>query len=251
MLIRLFQQTPIYSAQPLLDGLERFAPPRISLYDVGLRPVPRPSKVWNAAMGCLRRCGERRIHQGKPALMHSSRPRFTRRVEREVRLTKDLESFEKFCEKGALPNLAPETVAELQSELSAKFGEGNVTLTPDQNEQNVAVEIGVTRPDGNQAGSKSRRRGRMRVKEIRSRICCRFRFRCRKIQNWFGVLARREDLAPEEAARALASIEKEFWATKNGQKLLRGRARTQFCGKVLSPMVPASALLESGFETAL
>src|SRR5258708_22069787 len=55
MLIRLFQQTPIYSAQPLLDGLERFAPPRISLYDVGLRPVPRPSKVWNAAMGCLRR----------------------------------------------------------------------------------------------------------------------------------------------------------------------------------------------------
>jgi hypothetical protein len=50
-------------------------------------------------------------------------------VEREVRLIKDLESFEKFCEKGGLPNLAPETVAELQSELSAKFGEGNVTLT--------------------------------------------------------------------------------------------------------------------------
>src|SRR5260221_7061232 len=64
-------------------------------------------------------------------------------VERELRLTKDLESFEKFCEKGALPNLAPETVAELQNELSAKFGEGNVTLTPDQNEQNVAVEIGL------------------------------------------------------------------------------------------------------------
>lgn len=55
MLIRLFQQTPIYRAQPLLDGVERFAPPRISLYDVGLCPVPRPSKVWNAAMGCLRR----------------------------------------------------------------------------------------------------------------------------------------------------------------------------------------------------
>jgi len=64
-------------------------------------------------------------------------------VEREVRLTKDLESFEKFCERGALPNLAPETVAELQSELSAKFGEGNVTLTPHENEKNVAVEIGL------------------------------------------------------------------------------------------------------------
>jgi hypothetical protein len=64
-------------------------------------------------------------------------------VEREARLTKDLESFEKFCEKGALPNLAPERVAELQSELTAKFGEGNVTLTPDENEKSVAVEIGL------------------------------------------------------------------------------------------------------------
>ena len=50
-----FSKPPIYSTQSLLDGVERFAPPRISLYDVGLRPVPRPSKVWNAAMGCLRR----------------------------------------------------------------------------------------------------------------------------------------------------------------------------------------------------
>src|SRR3954469_23034087 len=64
-------------------------------------------------------------------------------VEREVRLTKDLESFEKFCEKGALPNLAPETGAELQNELNAKFGDGNVVLTPDENGKNVAVEIGL------------------------------------------------------------------------------------------------------------
>src|SRR5260370_15413563 len=64
-------------------------------------------------------------------------------VEREIRQIKDLASFEKFCEKGSLPNLAPETVAELQSELSAKFGEGNVTLIPDENEKIVAVEIGL------------------------------------------------------------------------------------------------------------
>jgi hypothetical protein len=34
-------------------------------------------------------------------------------VEREIRLIKDLASFEKFCEKGSLPNLAADTVAEL------------------------------------------------------------------------------------------------------------------------------------------
>jgi hypothetical protein len=72
-------------------------------------------------------------------------------VEREVRLTKDLESFEKFCERGALPNLAPETVAELQSELSAKFGEGNVTLTPDEKKK-CGGEDWVTRSDGTKSG---------------------------------------------------------------------------------------------------
>jgi hypothetical protein len=50
-----FSTTQYVGMGSWLNGLERSAPPRISLYDVGLRPVPRPSKVWNAAMGCLRR----------------------------------------------------------------------------------------------------------------------------------------------------------------------------------------------------
>jgi len=60
------------------------------------------------------------------------------------------------------------------------------------------------------------------------------------------VLARREDLAPEEATRALASIQEEFWATKNGQKLLRGRRERSFAEFVAH--VPASTLLESGLK---
>jgi len=60
------------------------------------------------------------------------------------------------------------------------------------------------------------------------------------------VLARREDLAPEEATRALASIQEEFWATKNGQKLLRGGLERCFAGFVAH--VPASALIESGLK---
>jgi hypothetical protein len=60
------------------------------------------------------------------------------------------------------------------------------------------------------------------------------------------ALARREDLAPEEATRALASIQEEFWATKNGQKLLRGRRERSFAEFVAH--VPASTLLESGLK---
>lgn len=163
-------------------------------------------------------------------------------VEREVRLIKDLESFEKFCEKGGLPNLAPETVAELQSELSAKFGEGNVTLTPDENERNVAVEIGL--PDGTITS-------RVKVQADSSESDPKPRFVPFPISlpedpELVWVLARQEDLAPEEAMRTLASIQEEFWATKNGQKLLRGGLERGFAEFIAN--VPASALLESGLK---
>jgi hypothetical protein len=45
-------------------------------------------------------------------------------VAKEVRLLKSIESFEKFCETGALPDIAPETVAELQSDLAGKIRGG-------------------------------------------------------------------------------------------------------------------------------
>ena len=166
-------------------------------------------------------------------------------VEREVRLTKDLESFEKFCERGALPNLAPEPVAELQSELSAKFGEGNVTLTPDENEKNVAVEIGL--PDRTvtsrvkvQAEGVDTSEGDPKPRFVP------FPISLPEDPELVWVLARREDLAPEEATRVLASIQEEFWATKNGQKLLRGRLERSFAEFVAN--VPASTLLESGLK---
>ena len=54
-------------------------------------------------------------------------------VVKEVRLLKSIESFEKFCETGALLDLSPETVADFQNELTGKFGEANVALTPDEN----------------------------------------------------------------------------------------------------------------------
>jgi len=64
-------------------------------------------------------------------------------VAKEVRLVKSLESLEKFCATSALPNVEPETVAELHDELAGNFGETNVTLTPDENGAGVAVEIAL------------------------------------------------------------------------------------------------------------
>src|SRR5579862_7505713 len=64
-------------------------------------------------------------------------------VAREVQLLKSIESFEKFCETGALPNIEPDTVADLQTELAGKFGVDNVAITPDENGTGVAVEIAL------------------------------------------------------------------------------------------------------------
>ena len=60
------------------------------------------------------------------------------------------------------------------------------------------------------------------------------------------VLARREDLGPDEAARALAHIEDEFWGSKTGQKLQREGTEKTFAEFIAN--VPAAALLESGLK---
>ncbi len=60
------------------------------------------------------------------------------------------------------------------------------------------------------------------------------------------MLARREDLGPDEAVRALASIEEEFWASKSGQKQLREGADRSFAEFIAA--VPSAALLESGLK---
>ena len=55
-----------------------------------------------------------------------------------------------------------------------------------------------------------------------------------------------KDLGPDEAARALASIEEEFWATKAGQKLQREGTEKSFADFIHN--VPAAALADSGLK---
>jgi hypothetical protein len=47
------------------------------------------------------------------------------------------------CETGALPDIAPETVADFQNESAGKFGEANGALTPNEKGPEVAIEIAL------------------------------------------------------------------------------------------------------------
>ena len=169
-------------------------------------------------------------------------------VAKEIRVINNLAAFTKFAEKGSVPDTAPETVAELQDQLAATFGgDAKVEVTSDEeNEGNLAVEI--TLPDrtvssqikvqpGGGAGDEE---------EGPSAPFVPFPVTLPQDPELVWVLARRENLGPDEAGRALGSIEQEFWASKGGQQRLRKGGERTFAEFIAA--VPSAALLESGLK---
>ena len=166
------------------------------------------------------------------------------RVAHEVRLINNLKSLEKMCAEVRLPNLEPETVAELQGRLSTNFGEANVILTPTEKGDSVGVEIIL--PDRTVTNRvKVLPPGTEEVEEVKVPYVP-FPVVLPEDVELVWILARREDLPPEEATRSLACIEEEFWETKAGQKLLRDRVEKSFFEFI--SRVPAAALAERGLK---
>lgn len=163
-------------------------------------------------------------------------------VEKEVRLHKSIVAFEKFCETGGIPDAEPNTVAELQSELAGKFGEENVTIEPEESGASLAVEI--TLPDRT-VSSKVKVDPSVAEEEVKVPFVP-FPVNLPEDPELVWILARREDLGPDEAARALALIEEEFWATKKGQELQKKGTEKTFAEFITH--VPASALKDSGLK---
>jgi hypothetical protein len=165
-------------------------------------------------------------------------------VDKEIRLLNCLASFEKFCEKGALPDSEPATVKELQTDLAEKFGEDNVTITPA--ETGAALEVEIALPDRTVANKVKVDPTIANAEEEVKVPFVPFPITLPEDPELVWVLARREDLAPEEAARSLAKIEEEFWQTKAGIKMQRDRVEKSFAEFIAN--VPAASLTESGIK---
>jgi hypothetical protein len=163
-------------------------------------------------------------------------------VAKEVRLQKSVAAFEKFCETGALPDAEPNTVAELQSDLAEKFGEENVAIVAEENGGGVAVEIAL--PDRT-VSSRVKVDPTVAEEEVKVPFVP-YPVSLPEDPELVWVLARREDLGLDEANRALAMIEEEFWATKKGQQLQREGTEKTFADFIMH--VPASALRDSGIK---
>ena len=140
--------------------------------------------------------------------------------------------------------MEPETVKEFQTDLAEKFGEENVTIEPDEKGANLAVEIAL--PDRTVTSKvKIDPEIANAAEEVKVPFVP-FPITLPEDPELVWLLGRREDLSPEEAARALAKIEEEFWQTKVGVKLLRDRVEQCFAEFVV--YVPAASLTESGIK---
>lgn len=174
-------------------------------------------------------------------------------VAKEIRLARDVAAFNQFCEKGSVPDFKAETVAELQDQLAATFGsDAKVEITPPEAKEGQddplgALGVEIVLPDRTITseikvgpGGADEGDGAPKAPFVP------FPVALPQDAELVWVLARREDLGPDEAGRALAHVEDEFWASKTGQNFQRKGGEKTFAEFVAN--VPSAALLDVGLK---
>lgn len=158
-------------------------------------------------------------------------------------------AFDKFCNKVELPDLENKSLDSVKKQLSASFGDSDITLKPDKKEQMLAVEVGLK--DGTQFAGQIKVNPDAGTDPISDEQQVTFKFipfpvvmAADKELVWY--LAKRENMSPEEAGMALAKIEEEYWASKSGQKALRDRVDKTFAEFI--SRVPSGMLTELGLK---
>ena len=169
-------------------------------------------------------------------------------VENELKSKARMTAFEKFCSKVEVPDLEPKSIMELKRQLKASFGDGDITVKPNTKEQTLTVEVALT--DGSQfssevkvnpnASAESSDEQEIVFKFIPFPVC----LPGDKELVW--LLAKRENMTPEEAGIALAKVEEDFWASKTGQKMIRDRVEKSFPEFIAR--VPGGMLSELGLK---
>ena len=175
-------------------------------------------------------------------------------VAKEIRVARDVAAFNQFCEKGSVPDARAETVATLQDQIAATFGsDAKVEIAvPEAREGDTdplgALGIEIVLPDRtitselkvNLNGYGDEGDGAPRAPFVP------FPVTLPQDAALVWTLARREDLGPDEAGRALAHVEDEFWGSKAGQNFQRKGGEKTFAEFIAN--VPGAALLEVGLK---
>lgn len=168
-------------------------------------------------------------------------------IEAELRTKNRVASFQKFCDRLPLPDLEAKTIDEVKLQLAAAFSEGDVTIQPNKKEKSLAVEVSL--PDGSQFNTEIKVRATPPEESDEQEIVLKFvpfpvALPGDPELTW--LLAKRENMSPDEADIALAKAEEEFWASKVGQKALRDRVEKSFPEFI--NRAPAGLLTELGLK---
>lgn len=167
--------------------------------------------------------------------------------EAELRAKNRVTSFEKFCERIALPDLEEKTLEEVKQQLVAGFGDADLDIEP--NEDGKGLRVDVSLPDGTQFHSRILVRPVSAEGSDEQEITLKFVSFPVVLpgdQELVWALAKRENLTNDEAGMALNKIEDEFWASKTGQKLIRDRVDRSFPEFIAR--VPAGMLGDAGLK---
>lgn len=167
-------------------------------------------------------------------------------VELELKSKNRTASFKEFCERVELPDLEPATVADVTRQLKDAFGDGDVTVKPEKKEKRLVVEVDL--PDGKLSTQiKVRPVGADESDEQEVKLkFVPFPVALPGDQELVWLLAKRENLTPEEAGMSLSKVEDDFWASKAGQKMLRDRVERSFPEFI--QRAPAGLLSEAGLK---
>jgi len=167
--------------------------------------------------------------------------------EAELRAKNRVNSFEKFCERIALPDLEAKTLEEVKQQLIAGFGDADLDIEP--NEDGKGLRVDVSLPDGTQFHSRILVRPPGAEGSDEPEITLKFvsfPVALPGDAEMLWALAKRENLTNDEAAIALTKIEDEFWASKAGQKLIKDRVEKSFPEFIAR--VPAGMLGDVGLK---
>lgn len=169
-------------------------------------------------------------------------------VELELKAKAKVLAFEKFCTKVELPDLEPNSIDEVKTQLAASFGDADVTLKANRKQKSLAIEVAL--PDGSQFSGEinvnpNARNGETDEQEITLKFVP-FPVCLPGDKELVWLLAKRESMSPGEAGIALSKVEEDFWASKAGQKMLRDRVERNFPEFIAR--VPGGMLSEVGLK---
>jgi hypothetical protein len=165
-------------------------------------------------------------------------------MEKELFRKNRTAAFEKFCEHVELPSMEAGSIMDVKKQLADAFGD-DVKVTTDKKAETLHVELNT--PEGTlTAEIKAGQKPELSDEQEVTLKFVPFPTALPSDPELIWMLAKRENLTPDEAAITLAKVEEEFWASKAGQKLIRDRVERTFAEFI--SRVPAKMLSEGGLK---